>query len=96
MKQRCLNPRRPNYKYYGGLGVKVHQPWIDSFEQFLADVGPRPKGKTLDRKDATGDYVPGNVRWATAKEQIANRRKDGPPFVGPLTYKTKRKNYKQE
>ena len=73
MKHRCLNPNAWNYPYYGGKGITIYPPWIASYERFLADVGERPDGKTLDRIDGQLGYWPGNVRWAWPKEQIANR-----------------------
>jgi len=76
MKQRCGNPRAPNYKNYGSRGITVCKHWLNSFENFLADMGERPEGKTLDRyPDNNGNYESGNCRWATAKQQIANRRR---------------------
>jgi hypothetical protein len=56
---------------YGGRGIKF---LFDSFEQFFAELGPRPKGKTLDRIENDGNYEPGNVQWATPTEQLAHRR----------------------
>lgn len=75
MKRRCLNPNTTHYALYGGRGIKVHQPWIDSFEAFLADVGKAPETHraSLDRIDCDGNYEPENVRWSTPKEQSNNR-----------------------
>lgn len=74
MKERCYNIRAPNYKYYGRRGITVDKYWRVSFERFLQDVGPRPgPGYSLDRIDTNGNYVPGNVRWATEEEQLVNK-----------------------
>lgn len=73
MKQRCLNPRSPKYKSYGGRGIDVCPQWM-TFEGFLADMGVRPDGLTLDRIDNDAGYSPDNCRWATPSQQIANRR----------------------
>lgn len=74
MIQRCTNPKRKDYPRYGGRGVQVCVRWRNSYEAFLKDVGRRPHLElTLDRIDNDGDYEPGNVRWATHTEQIANR-----------------------
>lgn len=74
MIQRCYDQKVPYYKNYGGRGIAVCDRWRSSFEAFLADMGPRPAGKTLDRIDNDGNYEPGNCRWATAKEQRLNQR----------------------
>lgn len=75
MNQRCLNPKNKDYPRYGGRGITVFEPWQRDFYRFLQDVGPRPsKGHSLDRINNDGNYVPGNVRWATAIDQAINRR----------------------
>jgi hypothetical protein len=71
--QRCTNPKSNRWSRYGGRGIAVCKRWL-SFKAFLEDVGERPAGKTIDRVDNDGNYEPGNVRWATPKEQVANRR----------------------
>ncbi len=73
MKSRCNNPNSSDYPRYGGSGVSICDRWRD-FRNFLADMGPRPEGKTLDRyPDKTGNYEPGNCRWATPEEQSQNQ-----------------------
>lgn len=70
MIYRCTNPRANNWAYYGGRGIRVCKRWRDSYEAFLADVGPRPtRDHSLDRIRKDGNYEPGNVRWATSKVQ---------------------------
>jgi hypothetical protein len=73
MKQRCLNPNHPHYSDYGGRGIQICARWMD-FANFLADVGKRPPKTSLERIDVNKGYDPANCRWATQKEQIANRR----------------------
>jgi hypothetical protein len=75
MKQRCLNPKQPKYKNYGGKGATVCDRWKNSFMSFLEDMGERPEDKTLDRIDGSGNYEPSNCRWATQKEQNKNKIK---------------------
>lgn len=74
MRQRCNNENREDYKYYGMIGVTYAPEW-DKFENFLADVGVRPEGTTLDRIDPFGNYEPSNVRWATPEQQANNQRR---------------------
>jgi len=71
MKQRCENPTHPAYPKYGGRGLAVSKDW-QSFDAFLADMGERPKGTTIDRIDGTRGYCKDNCRWATRSEQQAN------------------------
>lgn len=73
MLARCLDQANPTYRLYGGRGITVHEPWKD-FSTFLLDVGDRPANCSLDRVDGNGNYEPGNVRWATDKEQARNKR----------------------
>ena len=74
MIQRCENPSYTGYSYWGGRGIKVCERW-KTFENFLADMGEKPKGKSIDRfPDNNGNYEPGNCRWASSTDQNRNRR----------------------
>jgi hypothetical protein len=74
MRQRCLNPRSPSYKDYGGRGIGVCERWL-SFVNFLEDMGERPSGNhSIDRINPNGGYSPDNCRWATAIEQSQTKR----------------------
>lgn len=75
MKTRCYNSASDNYKYYGALGVTVCDRWLNSFENFLEDMGNRPENMSLDRIDPFGNYDPENCKWATQSEQTLNTRK---------------------
>jgi hypothetical protein len=85
MRQRCNNPNHKNYADYGGRGISVSKLWSgpSGFANFYAYVGPRPTGTTINGRalysldrfpNNDGNYEPGNVRWATQKQQIANQR----------------------
>jgi hypothetical protein len=73
MKERCLNPNHKSFNRYGGRGITICQRWLDSFQNFLDDMGTMPIGMSLDRKDVNGNYEPGNCRWATSEEQANNK-----------------------
>ena len=75
MIQRCMQEKSVAYTYYGGRGIKVCARWLgdNGFAAFLADMGERPDGKSIDRfPDRDGDYTPDNCRWATNAEQARN------------------------
>jgi hypothetical protein len=71
MLNRCRKPDSDQFRYYGARGIRVCERWLE-FSNFLADMGERPTGKTLDRIDNDGNYEPGNCRWATHAEQMSN------------------------
>lgn len=72
MKARCSYKRDRCWSAYGGRGITVCDRWRDSFENFIADMGERPAGTTLDRIDNDGNYEPGNCRWASRVVQRHN------------------------
>jgi len=74
MISRCYDPTNASYPIYGGRGITVCARWLESFENFLADMGERPEGMTLERKNGNRNYEAANCKWATLAEQNANRR----------------------
>lgn len=74
---RCHDPKNSIYPRYGARGITVCQRWRDDFQNFLADMGERPEGMTLDRIDPRGGYAPENCRWADSKTQRANITPEG-------------------
>lgn len=85
MIDRCNNKTIKNYSNYGARGIKVCDRWLNSFENFLHDMGLRPTGLSLDRIDNNGDYAPSNCRWATRKEQQQNTRKSVTVTINGVT-----------
>jgi hypothetical protein len=79
MLWRIDDPKCASYPRYGGRGITICERWR-TFENFLADMGPRPERRTLDRIDRDGNYEPGNCRWATKVEQEANKSN---PWLDP-------------
>lgn len=75
MLRRCLNPQDTDWEKYGGRGIKVCDQWANSFESFLSDMGVKPNGLTLERKNNDGNYEPDNCCWASYRDQNLNRRK---------------------
>ena len=76
IKDRCFNPNTKAFKNYGVRGISICEKWKNSFEAFYKYMGSQPfKGSSIDRIDNNGNYEPGNVRWATRKQQMANTRK---------------------
>jgi len=89
MRRRCKDPNARQYKWYGERGITVCERW-ESFENFLADMGDRPEGMTLERKDTAGNYEPSNCIWANQKTQMNNMRNNR-----LITFRGETKNLKQ-
>jgi hypothetical protein len=85
MVERCTDPRRPEYHYYGGRGITVCGRWLASFDAFIEDMGLRPAGLTLDRINNDAGYEPTNCRWATRQQQTDNSRRPNLLTVGDRT-----------
>lgn len=81
MKDRCRRKNHRQYAYYGGRGITVCDRWLKSYSNFLDDMGKRPSSDySLDRINNSGNYEPGNCRWATRSEQNKNRRDFSPEW----------------
>lgn len=86
IKERCFNVKDKNYKNYGGRGITMCSEWENSFEQFYKDMGAKPKGLTIERKNNEGNYEAGNCIWADYFAQAKNRRSS--VFVNIIGVKT--------
>lgn len=94
MLSRCANKRRWNYQHYGARGIGVCERWLSEtgFPNFVADMGDRPDGYSLDRVDVNGPYSPENCRWASKFTQMANTRSAGK--TPGVTYDRRRRNWR--
>jgi hypothetical protein len=86
MKGRCFDPNNISYKNYGARGVTVCDQWLNDYPAFLKEIGRRPsKNHSVDRINNNGNYEPGNVRWATRKEQRRNSDRIHPVTINGIT-----------
>lgn len=88
MKQRCGNPNHKDYPNYGGRGIEICERWLNSFDNFLTDMGESPKGHSIDRIDVNGNYEPSNCRWATKQTQARNTRSNRKVTIDGRTFNT--------
>lgn len=87
IKTRCFNKRHHSYKGYGGRGIGMDDRWVESFMDFVSHMGRCPsKGHSIDRIDSNKGYVPGNVRWATSREQNINQKRIIRPTINGIQY----------
>lgn len=99
MIDRCRWEGHIGWARYGGRGIEVCERWSESYANFLADMGPRPgKGYSIHRIDNDGNYEPGNCKWATGEEQMADRKVNHPHGMSPRQYERRlaaNKRYRQ-
>lgn len=100
MLGRCYRPTTHSYEHYGGRGITVCDRWRQSFLNFITDMGERPAGLVLDRKEVNGNYEPGNCRWVTQLHSQLNKRATKIPYKDGDSLKSRRlelsrRNYRE-
>jgi hypothetical protein len=81
LKFRCRNKNSNDYKDYGGRGITVCDRWLESFENFMEDMGTKPDNTEIDRTENSGNYEPGNCEWVTHAVNMKNRRNSKPVLL---------------